>query len=688
MSTQESVIIVASDLARDPLIEEVVSAEGYQLRHAESLADVLANNRWDGASAVLLFLTDSPNSQINALLSEAVERHPDVKFMVSLPKTARLPPGLEKAGDRILTLNSDSDVVDNVAAIRRFLRGEGYQWASDLGALDDVSLLETSGFAGSEERRRAISRFALDLARHTEIRPLLKEALERYLEILRCGAGSMYLYDEASGTLVLEAALGPEADKRIGIRQKLGEGLAGWVAEVGEPILVTDSRKVQKIKGRKCKRYDNFSCLASPVSHGGQLFGVVCLTMPRDNKPFQPADLHLAQALSQKLASIIRPMNIVTELRRFGERLLGAVRSSTDLVLEKDSQMDALRVLSNNILESIPMAVIAYDRDLRLRSANRAARELFSMNGEPADRKPAPLEQDLDMNPEIWRRKLRSVVQDDKGFRLSRIGHRSKTGHRTLDVHCSPLQDSRGQTIGGLLTVQDVTEDAEMEAKLSSAERLALIGKLAAKVAHELNNPLDGILRFMNLAMRKLDEPEQARTYLEESRNGLLRMGNILSELLVFSRSHHAAHRAATLTQLIHQGLISYEERARQANIRINLRVPADLPPCPTNDIWEVFSNVVKNSLDAMVENGELTIEAERNGRMARIMISDTGPGVPEEVREKIFEPFFTTKKTGTGLGLAVCRDLLRRLGGDIRLMPSERGAAFEITVPIRESVE
>ena len=255
-----------------------------------------------------------------------------------------------------------------------------------------------------------------------------------------------------------------------------------------------------------------------------------------------------------------------------------------------------------------------------------------------------------------------------------------------LDIHCSPLTDPEGQTVGGILTVQDVTEDLEMEAKLSSAERLALVGKLAAKVAHELNNPLDGILRFLNLAMRQLDKPEQARAYLEDSRIGLLRMSNILKELLVFSRSHREPAAVASLTQVIQQAVAPYEHRARECRTQIRFDVPPNLPPCPSNELWEVIGNVVKNALDAMGENGVLTIRAAQDERRVTITISDTGPGVPEELREKIFEPFFTTKQDrhGTGLGLALCRDALRRIGGEITLVPSERGAAFQLVCPIK----
>ena len=609
--------------------------------------------------------------------------------------TPEPPSADEPHTDRVLWIRGESCSSENVEKLRRFLRGEGYSWASDLcPPPQDGSFPDTgSRFAEAEQQNKTkiLLGFAGDLSKFAELQPMLHEALSRYLEILRCDAGSIYLWDENTETLVLDAAHGPEREKRLGLRQKLGEGLAGWVAEVGEPILVTDSRKVQKLRGRAERRYTNFSCLAVPVMHGGQLFGVVCLTMPRDNRPFTAADLALTQALSQRLASAIRPLNVLSELRRFSERLSGAFKSSADLVLEKDTQVEVLRDLSKQILNSVPLCVVAYDRELRVRSANAAARNLFGPEvAQSRDRNSAPLEDGLDMDRELWRSKLRGVVENRHAFRLQRVGFRAERDKRLLDIHCSPLNDAAGNATGGILTVQDMTEDVEMENKLQAAQRLALVGKIAAKVAHELNNPLDGILRFLNLALRKITHPEQARSYLEESRRGLLRMGNILSQLLAFSRSHYGAHRPASFNQLIHQGLAPYEHRAQESNIDIRVEVPSNLPLCSCPEVREVFGNVIKNALDAVSENGVIEVSAAHRDEHVTIAVADNGPGVPENLREKIFEPFFTTKKEGdgTGLGLAVCRDSLRRIGGDITLTPSQQGARFEIAVPVKQETE
>ena len=699
MSVPERVAMVPIGREPDPLLEEIVSAEGYEVVHVPSVSQLLDTAKQAPFAGAALLLGDCTDTQVSQLMHEAARRLPQAKILLLLSNQQGTPRGCQipaNLAGRVLSIYGETGCSDAISSIRRFLRGEGYHWASDLGSLDrDASLLDaTSEIKETHpEEVRKLLRFAADLSKFTDLRAMLQEALKRYLEIIACDAGSIYLWDEDSDTLVLEAALGPELDRRVGLRQKLGEGLAGWVAEVGESIFVTDTRKVSKLKGRTCRRYNDFSCIAVPITHGGQLFGVICLTMPRNERTFQPHDLQIAQILAQKLAGVIRPLSVLSELRRFSERLMGAFQTSSDIVQEKDAQVESLRALQGNILDNMPLAVISYDPDLRIRSANRLARHLFGFEAESnGSDQGIPLQRGLSIDAKVWSKKLRSVIRESNEARLQRIPYRNGDDEYILDIVCSPLRDGSGECLGGIITAMDVSADVEMEAKLSSAERLALVGKLAAKVAHELNNPLDGILRFLNLAIRQIDNPAAAQEYLEESRTGLLRMSNILSELLTFSRSQRRGDEPATLTQVVRQSLSQYAHRAQETNVTIQADVPPDLPLCPSNDVWEVFANVVKNGLDSMKEcnEGVLKVTARNHGAEVRIHVADTGPGVPESLHDKIFEPFFTTKKAGlgTGLGLALCRDSLRRIGGDIKLLPSESGATFEIIIPIKANKE
>ncbi len=693
MTPDERVMVVYLDDAAEAPIEEAVRSQGVEAHRAATPGEALtALVSAEEPRAVLVKAADEAEAE--RLSGELAARLPSGKMILCTPD-GEAEPDAFVAADRRLWLRGDVTAPENARRMARFLQGNGLRWASEFRSsvlkrrlLDSAMRLD----ARAADERNKLWSIARDLSAFTELGETLREALRNYMEILRCEAGSLYLWEERSETLVLQAAEGPDQEQRLGLRQKLGEGLAGWVAERREPVLVTDARQVRRLRGRACERYSNASCLAVPITDGEQLLGVVCLTMPADGEAFEPDDLQTAQALGQKLGALLRPFGLLSELRYFNERLVEVFRACSDLVVEKDSQVEAMRVLSSDILNGVPLGVIAYDPDLHTCFANAAAEEAFAIRADarPLAEVELPLAGRLEVEPAEWRRKLHGVVAEDAGFRLERVPWKADGAERVFDVHGSPLHDSDGATIGGILTVRDVTEDVEMEAKLSHSERLALVGTIAAKVAHELNNPLDGILRFLNLATRQLeDEPDEARRFLEESRRGLLRMGSIVGQLLAFSRGHRATGRPPTLSQALRDALALYEERARVTDVEVKADVPPDLPVCPSPELFEVFSNVIKNSLDAMPDGGTLNVRAEpRNGEVV-FTIADSGPGVPPELRDRIFEPFYTTKRdgTGTGLGLAACRDVLGRLGGGIELLPSEQGAVFQITVPAEAAV-
>jgi len=688
------VVVLSGGSVPETVLGEAIELEGYQVKHVpagENIGEAAKNPESDAAVAVVVSMADESDEA--AVLRRVVEQIPSAGFIILAAGNEDLRSALfpdPQDADQVLWIGPGTKVEDILASIRCFLRGGGYFWASEIQLRDvrDVFLLESPSAEGERVRNGAkcLSSFVSHLSGFAELEPMLDEALRECMKVLRCHSGSIYLWDEGEKTLVLKVAEGPEQDKRQGLRQRLGEGLAGWVAEVGEAMLVTDMRKVRKLKSRRCERYEDPGCLASPLINGDKLLGVLCLTMRENGEPFQPGDLRLAWDLCQELGSLMSPLAVLAELRRVNERLVGLFRHSSHLLLQKDSEVAEARALSADILDGVPIGVIAYDEQLRVRFSNTAAQELVGAQVQQGSN--IPLEDGLDMDPEEWRRTLRGVLSSARGFRLHRTAYCS--GDRTLrvDIHGSPLHDSSGTTVGGILTVQDVTKDVEMEEKLISAERLAVVGKVAAKVAHELNNPLDGILRFLSLAVRKIqDDPDKTTRYLRECRQGLLRMSNTLTQLLAFSRSKSNASQPLPVHQTIRDCISLYEERMRSMNTEVHVDVPSPLPSCLIPELFEALSNVIKNALEAMGENGVLTVRAVEEADLVRITVSDNGPGVPVEIREKIFEPFFSMKTDGAniGLGLAMCRDTLRRMGGEIRLCLAERGAAFEISVPVEE---
>jgi len=222
----------------------------------------------------------------------------------------------------------------------------------------------------------------------------------------------------------------------------------------------------------------------------------------------------------------------------------------------------------------------------------------------------------------------------------------------------------------------------ELEHKLKTTEKLAAIGKLAAGVAHEINNPLDAVIRFVKLALDQLPEGETTREYLMDARGGLDRIAGIVKSLLDFSRSIVIESGPMQIGELVRQACEPY--RDTPIRVSVDLQDASDSVP---GEYLHVLSNLVKNAADEMPHGGRVTIASRRTPDGLELTVADDGPGIAESIRDKIFEPFFTTKKmgNGTGLGLSICQQIIEKQGGRISVTSeSGRGTTFRIEIPPR----
>jgi len=257
-------------------------------------------------------------------------------------------------------------------------------------------------------------------------------------------------------------------------------------------------------------------------------------------------------------------------------------------------------------------------------------------------------------------------------------------------LHCLPLRErGAARTNHAVIRLeQEARQDAVLD-RLEVSGRLAALGKLAACVAHELNNPLDGILRYINLAMRVADDApgSKLKSYLAESRTGLMRMLQIIGDLLEFSRATDGEFDGMNINEVVEQAMRGSASAADAAGVTIAADFQTrDMPAVRGSRVYQVCCNLIKNAIDAMPHGGRLSVTTGVIGGDVVIRVADTGVGLPEPV-EKVFEPFFTTKEPGkgTGLGLAICKDFVEDLGGNITAAQGEsRGAVFTVRIPLK----
>jgi len=228
---------------------------------------------------------------------------------------------------------------------------------------------------------------------------------------------------------------------------------------------------------------------------------------------------------------------------------------------------------------------------------------------------------------------------------------------------------------------------------LLQSEKLALVGKLAAGVAHSIRNPLTSVKMRLYSMRRTLDLSQSQMEDLQVISDEIRHIDAIVRNFLEFSRPPKLKMQAVSPSEVVDQTLQLLRPRFESYNVALDLQRPTPLPEilADPDQLKEVLVNLLVNACEAMVGGGTITIREEENfeeslGRLVRLKISDTGPGIPPALQEKIFQPFFSTKEEGTGLGLPIAARIIGEHGGWLTVdSPAGQGAAFTIQLPFRK---
>lgn len=325
------------------------------------------------------------------------------------------------------------------------------------------------------------------------------------------------------------------------------------------------------------------------------------------------------------------------------------------------------------IVESSNDAIVSKDLNGVVTSWNKRAEKMFGYTAEEMIGQsvlkiiPPELHPDEDMILS----KIRSGNKIDhfETVRLRKNGERIE-----VSLSISPVRDEHGKIVGAAKIARDITEAKKLERTLHMTEKIAAAGRLAATVAHEINNPLESVTNFVYLAKTSPDLPENIRHYLDFADQELSRVAHIARQTLGFYRDHS---RPGTLdfSRTVDDVVTIYQRKLDNKNISLNRRIDSDLRLCAVEgEVKQVLSNLLANAIDASGYDSQVSISARRisgrDGRPGvRLVVADRGEGIAPENKKKLFVPFFTTKKdVGTGLGLWITKELVEKAGGSIRL--------------------
>jgi PAS domain S-box-containing protein len=368
----------------------------------------------------------------------------------------------------------------------------------------------------------------------------------------------------------------------------------------------------------------------------------------------------------------------------------GYVGGCLDIHVQKEASQVRSRLAA--IVESSDDAIISKDLNGIVTSWNRQAERLFGYKEQEMIGRSilTIIPPELHRDENMILSKIRSGQKIDH-FETVRI---TKSGERIeVSLSISPVRDEHGNIVGAAKIARDIRETRKIERALRTTEKLAAAGRLAATVAHEINNPLEAVNNLVFLAKRDVRDAKVTE-YLRLAERELDRVAHIARQTLGFYRDTSSPTRFA-VGKMIDDLLFLYEKRLEARNIRV-IRQYKDTTEITAlaGEIRQAFSNLISNAMDAMTSGGSLVIRVSQTRQRSnalrpgvRVTILDTGAGIPVHARKSLFEPFFTTKAdVGTGLGLWITKNIVEKHHGNIRFVsrtgPRDHGTAFSIFLP------
>lgn len=351
---------------------------------------------------------------------------------------------------------------------------------------------------------------------------------------------------------------------------------------------------------------------------------------------------------------------------------------------QHDMQKDIFeepRFLLAAIIDSSEDAIISKDLNGIITSWNQSASRMYGYTAEEIVGQSILRLIPEELYPEEAEilRKLRAGERIEH-YETTRIG---KSGQRLeVSLTISPVKDSTGRIIGSSKIARDISTRKKMERTLVQSEKLAATGRMAATIAHEINNPLESLLNLVFLARETSPCDSEAHSYLRTAEREIERISHIARQTLGYYRDT-GAPCGVSLHDLFQDVLAVYQSKLSARKIAVEYKLEAlPLVKASRGELIQVFSNIIANSIDAMDRGGLLGIQATRatgaEREAAEIVIRDQGCGISQANLTRIFEPFFTTKShLGNGIGLWVAKQLVEKHGGRITVTSStERGSS------------
>ena len=475
------------------------------------------------------------------------------------------------------------------------------------------------------------------------------------------------------------------------IHLKKGSALVKWLERSNSMLYYEDIEIIPQLQATTSKERETLERLGaeliSPLkAHTGQLSGILILGKKLSEQSYTSEDKQLICTICNQMGTNLENVRLYNE--------------SQHEVKERKRAEEALRESREELqqmFESITDGISVIDLNGVIIRTNQSTAEMhgFSSKDELLGKSAFELVAPRDYE-KIAQNMQKAVKQGTiRGVEYTLL--RADGSEFPGELSTSILRDASGNPVGHITIGRDITErkqaeerEREVQKELYLSRRLAAIGELAAGVAHQLNNPLTGVLGFSQRLLRKSTD-EEASQDLKRIYTEAERATKIVQNLLTFARRRQPKKEYSDVNNIVQGALELRAYELKTSNIEVITNLAPSLPKITLDfhQILEVFLNLILNAEQAMTEangGGRLTIKTEEKNRYIRTTFTDDGPGIPAEHLDSIFDPFFTTKgeKGGTGLGLSVCHGIITEHGGRIYAKSKPgKGTKFFAELPI-----
>jgi PAS domain S-box-containing protein len=378
----------------------------------------------------------------------------------------------------------------------------------------------------------------------------------------------------------------------------------------------------------------------------------------------------------------------ISPIREAGGRVIGASKIVRDVTQRQKNEESRFHLAA--IVDSADDAIISKDLNGVILTWNEGARRTFGYTAEEIIgtqiRRLIPPELQYEEDEILSKIRRGERIEHYETVRVRKEGERIQ-----VSVMISPIRDETGRIIGASKIARDISDRKRLERLLIEAEKLAVNGRMAASIAHEINNPLESLMNLIYLARQNSPENSNVYQYLATAEEELERVSHIARQTLGYYRDT-GSPVALYIHDLLQNVLIVYQSKLISTNIAADLQFnDTQKIVVRKGEMLQVFSNIVANAIDAMSRGGKLTICTSvtngAHGDGIEVLLRDTGTGINPDQLERVFEPFFTTKgDVGTGVGLWVARQLVDKRGGDIEITsstePGRNGTQVTIFLP------